>query len=205
MMPLYVLKRGPDCERTLDEVAADAIYTACGVNVPPSRCVTDEAGLVWRAARWIAGTRLDKWTKTGHAADVARQIRGGFAVDVLLGNYDVVGQAQQNIVVDADGTAWRVDQGACFAWRPWETAESTARVLRTGAATQCLFGSLTNEDIAAQVAALPGELILNLTPRWHRVPVANRLAALRTLFPVEGTSQSPFQMKTGGLEVPSTP
>lgn len=184
-LPLYVMKRGASNERTRDEVIADAIYRAAGVAVPASRYLTDDTGTGWRAAEYVAGPRLGEWMKTapaGQAAEVARLLRGGFALDVLLANDDVIGSFQQNIIVDRAGLAWRVDQGACFRWGQRIETFHTAPFLLTGAATQSIYGLLTEAEIASQVAALPAERILTLTPPHHRADMSARLAALQNLY-----------------------
>ncbi len=184
-LPLYVMKHGASNERTRDEVTADAIYRAAGVAVPWSRYVVDENGVGWRAAEYVAGVRLGEWMKTAapaRAAEVARQIRGGFAADVLLGNDDVIGQTQANVIVDRDGVPWRVDNG----WALGGTAsmDHTIHRLRHGAATQSVYGLLTHAETALQVAALPGERILALTPPHQRDELAARLAALQHIYPL---------------------
>lgn len=46
-----------------------------------------------------------------------QKLRAGYAVDVLLGNWDVVGASADNILVDANGEPWRIDNGGSLKFR----------------------------------------------------------------------------------------
>jgi hypothetical protein len=49
-----------------------------------------------------------------------------FAADALMGNWDVVGLASDNIMVGSDGTVWRVDNGGALAYRAQGTPKTTS-------------------------------------------------------------------------------
>jgi hypothetical protein len=40
-----------------------------------------------------------------------------FVVDCILGNYDVIGFNSDNVLVDAEGEPWRIDNGSCFNYQ----------------------------------------------------------------------------------------
>jgi hypothetical protein len=187
----WLLKKGPDNVRTRTEVAADAIYRAAGVAVPRSFYLTEENGRGWRAIEEVTGALLGVWWETAtplQTAAVAAQIRAGFVVDVLLGDLDAVGQGQQNVIVDRAGKAWRVDNGDALNWNPglWPPQRSVAecvRALRTGAATQCIFGGLSDAEIRAQIERLPADWLIIACPELYRDDLNDRLQTLCELFP----------------------
>jgi len=48
---------------------------------------------------------------------VIEQLHGGFAIDAWLSNYDVIGLVHDNVVVDGDNNAHRIDPGGALMWR----------------------------------------------------------------------------------------
>ena len=124
----FIMKRGGKVKdmRLKNECAADEFYRACGVRVPESRLYSDSQGHLVKLSRFIENvTPLDDWLKD-HESDtdatnlMREKLREHFAVDVLIGNWDVVGGWGKNIVVDQNGDPWRVDNGSAFSNPPDE-------------------------------------------------------------------------------------
>lgn len=115
----WVMKAGQTNEHTQEECLADRLYTAAGVAVPQSWCLTEASGKCWRVAEYIVGgVTLGQYAARGQGTmdSIIFQLRGGVAMDLLLGNDDVIGTASANIVVCPRGIAWRVDNGAALRW-----------------------------------------------------------------------------------------
>ena len=85
-----------------------------------------------------------------------------FHADVLLGNWDVIGFAKDNVLVDASGVPWRIDNGGSLRFRAMGGAKNadwnefpdelwTLRDATKNAQTTELFGSVKLTDIAAKI------------------------------------------------------
>lgn len=48
---------------------------------------------------------------------MADSLAEGADVDAMLGNWDVIGMAADNILVDKDGKPWRIDNGGSLSFR----------------------------------------------------------------------------------------
>lgn len=129
----FIMKRGSaDDKRLKNECAADDFYRACGVRVPEPKLYTDSQGGLVKLSRFIENVvPLKDWMVEHHMGDaewlqshpedsasidlMRKKLRENFAVDVLIGNWDVVGGWGRNIVVDQNGDPWRVDNGSAFS------------------------------------------------------------------------------------------
>lgn len=138
------------------ELLAATLYEAAGVAVPHTRPVT-LGGKFGIASKWqddlssVSSAKLAK-AKGAHA---------GFAIDAWLGNYDVVGLANDNLQVAADGSVVRVDVGGSLQYRAQgkkkdfgnEVTEiDTLRDSSINAKAAAVFGKITKADIVASVA-----------------------------------------------------
>jgi hypothetical protein len=164
---LFVRKRGGNPGHLEEELHADALYRALGVAVPESRRYRTAAGPV-KLAEYREGTTLGTLKHSDPAAYQAAvaKLRGGFAADALLGNWDVVGQAADNILVTPAGDVLRVDNGGALRYRaqgkPKSSAQwsGTAGELKTlrdphlNPAAASVFAGLTDHEVADQVEAL---------------------------------------------------
>jgi SPP1 gp7 family putative phage head morphogenesis protein len=114
----FVLKRGASAKHLESEVLADTLYRAMGANVPDVRLYKTATGPV-KLARFIDGKTLAELRRTDPAAYQAalQTVRKDFAKDALLGNWDVIGQEFDNILVDAGGKVWRIDNGGALLYR----------------------------------------------------------------------------------------
>ena len=120
-------------------------------------------------------------TLTGKSREAAiAAIQKDFAADALFGNWDVVGEELDNILIDGNGKPWRIDNGGAFrfraqgqlkanAWNGYPQEIWTLRNDGRNAQTAEVFGRLKFRDIAFQLndvykqrdallATLPSEL-----------------------------------------------
>ena len=111
-------KRGANEAHLQEEMTADAVYRALGMNVPEFQSYRDSAGQLVKLSRFITvpTTELGKLPPTRKTAAIAK-LREGFVVDALLGNWDVIGLDSDNVLVTADNTPYRIDNGGALRFR----------------------------------------------------------------------------------------
>ena len=127
-----------------NECAADGFYRALGVRVPEFSYEEDSNGNSVKFSRFIDGgiTPIDEWMEAHHIGDekwlqshpedaaainlMRSKIREHFGVDVLMGNWDAVGDWDKNIVIDKDGNPWRIDNGCSMGFRGSGEKKDTA-------------------------------------------------------------------------------
>lgn len=184
----YVVKQPGNATKAhlASEVAADNLYKVAGIDVPTSLIIPkgSDVGLPegTKLANFVEGTPLGHLHGAEKAAAV-KELQKGFVMDALLANWDVIGAAQDNVLVGKDGKVWRIDNGGSLDFR----AQGKAKVftedvkeltsMRLSAQGHDVFGSLTDADIAAQI---PGVLakkgaILAATPEYLRGKMEKRL------------------------------
>lgn len=162
---MFVRKRGANEEHLREEMTADAVYRAFGTNVPEFQQYRDANGRLVKLARYIPDTTsladLDPAAKKKAIA----QLRQGFAVDALLGNWDVIGLGEDNVLIGKDGTVYRIDNGGAMRFRaqgqpkaPEAFNEGVVDLwgMRNAAingSAAKVFGTLTSAEIATQARA----------------------------------------------------
>lgn len=110
----YVMKKGRNEAHIKTEMLADTLYRVNGVKVPEFRQYRDSEGDIVKLAEYIEGRSLDEFLNTAtdlQKNQVKKQLQENFALDALLGNWDVAGLTNDNIIVDSDLVAWRIDNG----------------------------------------------------------------------------------------------
>lgn len=117
---LYVMKKGASAAHIRSEALADDLYRRLGVKVPSFQLYETAAGPV-KLAEYIPDTKqLSEVLSSGTAAAQRKaldQLKQNFVADAWLGNWDVVGTGYDNILIDKDGTAWRIDNGGALFYR----------------------------------------------------------------------------------------
>lgn len=165
-----------------NEHLANLIYSKLGVNVSPNQAMFEKDGNSYLVSDFIEGAKpLGTATQKGKSINssvdfdlgVGAELAHGFGADVLLGNWDVVGNSHQNIVVSGDGHAYRIDQGGAIAFGGWG-AEKLSKMSDNPIAVdyQNLASSSTNPNTAAyfgkmseaQKKASVQHVIANLSP-----------------------------------------
>lgn len=116
----FVRKRGKNDAHLLEEAHADAAYQAAGINVPDFQVYQTNGGPV-KLSHYVdnAITLADVMANgtTEQKAAVKTKLQAGFAMDALMGNWDVIGMSADNILVDEQGEVWRIDNGGSLRMR----------------------------------------------------------------------------------------
>lgn len=112
----YVLKRGASPDHIRSEFVADQLYRALGVNVPEGVLI-DDNGVPVKLTRFIENAQPLGNLSQSERKRVIERLQNDFALDALLGNWDVIGMGQDNILVDDQGIPWRVDNGGALDFR----------------------------------------------------------------------------------------
>lgn len=100
-------KRYPNPEQARSEIIANRLYQAAGINVPNTQPVLEGGEVVGVTSEVIEGL----------SQGVARDAGDGLVIDAWLANWDVVGEAQDNLLVGPQGEAVRLDQGGALTMR----------------------------------------------------------------------------------------
>jgi ADP-ribose pyrophosphatase YjhB (NUDIX family) len=170
-----------------NEVLAAKLYEACGVLVPDLKLVR-KGGKVGVASRMVDGLKSDAF-KVSSAAGA----REGFAVDAWLANWDVVGLGYDNLLIDKDGAACRVDTGGALLYRaqgakkPFGDTVGEIESLRSpdmNAQADAVFGDMTDAQIAqsaTMVTGLPDATIKELVHEFGPGDDADREKLFHTL------------------------
>ncbi|WP_395737428.1 phage minor head protein [Prosthecobacter sp.] len=185
----FVMKKGASAEHLREEVLADEIYRGLGAHVPEPKLYETKAGPV-KLARFIEGETLADYLKKATPAQreaVFARLGEHFHADVLMGNWDVVGLAKDNILVDTTGVPWRIDNGGSLRFRAmggekgadWNAYPDELWSLRNAAKnaqTAEVFGGLKLTDVAKRVEATsiaginaPAEIKAVLDERWKHI------------------------------------
>lgn len=148
----WVQKKGASEGHAKNEHEANELYKKMGVPVPASHY--KDGKLI---TEHIKGTPLNELTGDAreHAYD---KLRKHFVADALLGNWDVIGLAYDNVIVDHKGVPHRVDNGGSLAYRAkgaskggsWNTELSELDSMRTMGIAGQVFGKVTDADIKEQ-------------------------------------------------------
>lgn len=204
----FVVKRGNSAEHLAEEFAADELYRAMGVPVPPARLIQTPEGPV-KIAQFIEGKMLSALMKTAPPAEVEAimaRVREHFAADALLGNWDVAGTGFDNILVDAQGVPWRIDNGGSLRFRAqgarktaaqWgDTVQEldTLRDPRVNAYSARIFAQLGEPQIHAQIAKVleAREKILAAAPESVRATLSARLDSMAARLSPPGSVSAQF-------------
>ncbi len=108
------VKRYKNADQAAGEQLANTIYQALGFKTPNSLVYGDGKGITY-ASEIIPNT---KELGYDYSKQQARKILHGFAADILVANWDVVGLENDNIVYQAGSDEpIRVDNGAAFLTR----------------------------------------------------------------------------------------
>lgn len=154
----WYVKYPEDQQQAQAEVLAAAFYNTLGLKAQDAQLVMKN-GKMGIASRWMDGL------KQGSPAQLAAAngALDGFLVDVWLGNRDVVGMSYDNLQIDGDGDAVRVDAGASFMFRAQgakkefgndPTELKTMLDPSVNSQTHSVFNGMTDADYMAAAAKL---------------------------------------------------
>lgn len=190
---LFVLKRGASPDHLKEEATADALYRVLGLSVPQSHVYTTDRGPA-KLAAYVPGQTLGELRAADHVAyeKAVATLRKGFVADALLGNWDVVGLGLDNVLVDAQGTVYRIDNGGSLRYRAQGAKKSPAqwsglvaelaslRDASLNPSAGLVFAGLTDAEIDAQIAGVlkHRKALLAAAPAALRDTLASRLDSL---------------------------
>lgn len=164
----YVRKRGKSQEHIRAEYAADLLYEGMGARVPKARLYETASG-PFKLAEYLEGDTLGsiRYTDKARYDAAIKQLQENFAIDALLGNWDVIGMSADNVLVTKDGKAYRIDNGGSLKYRAqggikpakaWgsepDLGELTSMRTSINPMAAGVFGSMSDDDVAAQVSRL---------------------------------------------------
>jgi ADP-ribosyltransferase exoenzyme/Phage Mu protein F like protein len=191
---LFVRKKGNNPDHLREELIADDLYRAMGVEVPRSKLYEREGGPV-KLSEFHEGKTLGELSNSNPEAYEAavKELRKGFVADALLGNWDVIGSAADNIIVKPTGEVLRIDNGGSLRFRAqgskkgssqWTNIVGELQSLRnTGInpAAARVFGGITDEEINVQAKALVRKKasLLKVAPEELRPILEQRLQYLK--------------------------
>lgn len=123
----YYWKVPPTVDHAHIEVLAAKLYRIAGVKVPSMVCATSADGTVGILSPMVVGQERPYRERLADERYMC-QLRRGFAVDVWLANWDVVGSdgALGNIVTGVDGAPCRIDMGGALTFRALGQSKGTA-------------------------------------------------------------------------------
>ena len=108
-------------EQGVCEHVSNKIYRDLGIEAPDSELFMTEDGKQAYASKIIENTGTVQDQKYNLKSDqkkkVAESLLKGFAADVLIANWDVVGLGLDNIMTTPKGDVARIDNGATFFYR----------------------------------------------------------------------------------------
>ncbi len=145
-----------------NEILAAELYKAAGIKVPELRTVTKD-GKVGVASRWVDGVAKASPAQLSGAAGSF----DGFAVDAWLANWDAVGLATDNLLLDKSGAAIRIDVGGALLFRAQGSPKGAAfgndvgeldslrgkslDPSKNNAQAAAVFGGMTNAEVAHSI------------------------------------------------------
>ena len=111
----YVLKYGNSPGHLQDEVYADTLYQMAGLEVPEFEVIDTPKGKA-KLSRFLEGSTPLGNLSGSEETQANQQLKGGYLIDALLGNWDVIGMSGDNVLV-SEGKVYRVDNGGSLRYR----------------------------------------------------------------------------------------
>jgi hypothetical protein len=167
--------KAPRTERQArEEVLAGKLYEALGVPVARTELTRLPSGELAVASRIVPNTRPLKGERPGSIPE----LREHFPADAWLANWDVVGGRKDNILLDSNHSAWRIDQGGSLNYRPkgrlkgrefGNTVGETTSLLNPKYRSGEVFAGVEpdpNNATAQRIASLPDHTIRSLVHHY---------------------------------------
>ena len=199
----YVMKGGRNEAHIKTEMLADSLYLAGGAKVPEFKRYRDSEGNLIKLAEYIQGRSLDEFLNTAtdlEVDQVKKQLQENFALDALLGNWDVAGLTNDNIIVDSDLVAWRIDNGGSLdrratgvkknseQWSEYADELWSMRDPNINRNAADLFGSMSWEQVMESAKKINHKKILNaIDDNQLKLDLVSRLDKLDDLVEINDT------------------
>jgi hypothetical protein len=177
------------------ESRADAFYQAVRINVPEFR-MYDRGGRSVKLSRFVPdGQSLNEWWRTHpnpvEREEMIRKIRVGFGTDAMIGNWDVIGMNADNILIDADGNPWRIDNGGSLDFRAQGARKKKGDFgfvptdiwsMRSSGNNRRFFSGISTRDALEQIVQTDWESAMALLNNSESVIVCERVRIACLLF-----------------------
>jgi hypothetical protein len=188
----YYVKTPQSDDHAHNESIAASLYDSMGVNVPQVGTVQNKDGKHAVISKMVDGAKRVGDPST---AKKAKGTHEGFAADAWLANWDVVGAGHDNLHVDKDGNALRVDTGGALLYRAQGKPKGHAfgsqvteiDSLRKGSNPQAsgVFGSMSDKDVVhsfmGTVAKMSDQAIEHVVHAHEGMGVGTRDNLVKTL------------------------
>ena len=134
------------------EVTADELYREMGIDTPISSIIEGK-----KVSEYIEGRTLGAH---GITDSIRKELWKGFMMDVLLRNQDVIGDAQDNILIGKDEKVYRIDNGSSFMFRarggdkPWtkdNVVQDFVDIMNPDYAAGRIFIGIPLEEVNRQI------------------------------------------------------
>jgi len=152
-----VVKHSTTPTHLLEEYTANRIYKILGAPVPRVDLRTTSQGVA-QVADFVEGTPLGSLDGESRA-EAIESLQRGFVADALLGNWDVLGLDEDNILWDGN-KAWRIDNGGSMRYRAQGASKGMAfgdevgeiETMRDpGRGAGVVFNTVTPSEIVDQI------------------------------------------------------
>lgn len=154
----WYVKKPASNEHAMNEVLADDLYKAAGIETSELQLADLGNGKLGTASPMLDGVQKNLSTKLASDKNYKKELQDGFAMDVLLANWDVVGLEFDNVVTDKAGKPVRVDPGGALLYRAMGSPKGSAfdkmasewdtlRDSSTNSKSAKAFGDMTDEQL----------------------------------------------------------
>lgn len=215
----FFVKHHDNIDRTQNEALANWLYELAGVSVPDTYIGED---MHLFASKIVSGE--NNFNTIGNMLndpDVMHQVRKDMIIDAWLGNWNVVGLGQENIIV-ADGVPYRIDAGGALLYRTNGslkgsafgknvTENKTFKDANLNPSSAAVFGSITNEELfdgLDRLAALSPEQIhavVEAVMGDGHPDLGNLLVARRANLLAQYDYDDPWDVAAEDLAIPEMP
>jgi uncharacterized protein len=176
------------------DLLANRLYSIVGAAVPYERPVkVNGAPAIASAVLAQNAMPLNTFNANGQA-QAAMELRKNFAADAWLANWDVVGLAKDNVLIDDAGNVWRVDQGGTLMYRaqgelkPFPSMKvdewDTLRDPNLNPQSASVFAGMSDEELSKsidRVLAVPDEVIKKAAEDAGMEHIGQRLIDRKTV------------------------
>lgn len=191
----FVMKQGASPGHLAEEKTADRAYQSLGIVVPKIEDFEYE-GNPAKLATYVNGIPLGQLSGKKKASAI-KELQKGFVADALLGNWDVIGLDEDNIIVTPDGKVVRIDNGGSLRYRaqgakkkpeqfgPEVTELDSMRDPDKNPSAGSIFQGITDEEINEQIKEIVSnkEKLLATMPDDLKGIIRQRIDNLQSRLP----------------------
>jgi len=158
----WVVKEGNSVGHVKTESDSDDIYKALGFDTPKGKIIETDEG-TYKVTEFIEGGKLYAQLTPAQKRKADKKLQDGFAVDAILGNWDVIGAGGDNVMVDPKGNVYRIDNGGTLEfraqgevkteqeWNDYPTEIFSMRDAAKSPSAAGVYGNMTIDQIATTI------------------------------------------------------